>query len=258
MAGTGSDETRLIILRGNSASGKSSTAAEIRRRHARRDLAIVGQDNLRRDVLREHDIPAGTNIGLIDLVARYALSHGFNVIVEGILCADHYAEMLGALIEDHQGLTYCYYFDVPFDETVKRHAAKPQASKYGGAEMRAWYRELDLLPGVTEQVIPAAMTQDETVRRIMADSGLAAETAQNSPLAGRASATTSVHSEAIPNPAFTCSPVHLPEGPSTRPHRAARRAVAHNYDAKLESPLRAAAPRPRPPVPPSYDPGVHR
>jgi hypothetical protein len=166
----------LIILRGNSASGKSSTAAEIRRRHGRRDLAIVGQDNLRRDVLREHDIPAGENIGLIDLVARYAFSHGFNVIVEGILRADHYGEMLGALIEDHQGQTRCYYFDVPFDETVKRHAAKPQASKYGDAEMRAWYRALDLLPGVTEQVIPAAMPQDETVHRIMADSGLAAET----------------------------------------------------------------------------------
>ena len=58
------------------------------------------------------------------------------------------------------------------------------------------------------------MTQGETVRRIMADSGLAAETVQNSPLAGRASATTSVHSEAMPNPAFTCSPLHLPEGPA--------------------------------------------
>jgi hypothetical protein len=44
--------------------------------------------------------------------------------------------------------------------------------------MRDWYRELDLLPGGTEQVIPAAMPQDETVRRIMADSGLAAEAAQ--------------------------------------------------------------------------------
>ena len=54
MARTGSSETRLIILRGNSASGKSSTAAEIRRRYRWRDLAIVGQDNLRRDVLREH------------------------------------------------------------------------------------------------------------------------------------------------------------------------------------------------------------
>lgn len=178
MTGSGSGETRLIIFRGNSASGKSSAAAEVRRRHGRRDLAVVGQDNLRRDVLRERDVPEGANIGLVDLVTRYALSHGFNVILEGILRADHYAEMLMALIDDHQGRTCCYYFDVPFDESLRRHAGKPQASKYGAAEMKAWYRGLDLLPGGTEQVIPAAMTQDEIVRRVMADSGLAAESAQ--------------------------------------------------------------------------------
>jgi len=175
VTGTGSGETRLIILRGNSASGKSSTAAEIRRRHGRRDLAVVGQDNLRRDVLREHDVPAGVNIGLIDLVTRYALNQGFNVIVEGILSADHYAEMLMALINNHRGRTCCYYLDVPFDESLRRHAGKPQASQYGAVEMQAWYRELDLLPGGAEQVIRAAMPQDEIVRRVMADSGLAAE-----------------------------------------------------------------------------------
>jgi hypothetical protein len=141
----------------------------------------VGQDTLRREVLRERDVPAGANIGLVDLVARYALGRGFHVIVEGIFRADHYAEMLGTLIDDHQGRTYCYYFDVPFDETLSRHAAKPQASDYGAVEMMAWYRELDLLPGGIEQVIPAAMSQDETVRRIMADSGLSAETAPERP-----------------------------------------------------------------------------
>lgn len=175
---TGSGQTRLIILRGNSASGKSSTAAEIRRRHGRRDLAVVGQDNLRRDVLREQDTPAGANIGLIDLVTRYALSHGFNVIVEGIFRADHYAEMLMALIDDHRGRTCCYYIDVPFDESLRRHAGKPQAAQYGAGEMKAWYRELDLLPGGTEQVISAATPQDAIIRRVMADSGLAAEPAQ--------------------------------------------------------------------------------
>ena len=174
MTATGSGATRLIILRGNSASGKSSTAAEIRWRHGRRDLAVVGQDNLRRDVLRERDVPAGANIGLVDLVTRYALGHGFHVIVEGILRADHYSEMLTALIDDHRGQTYCYYLHVPFDESLRRHAGKPQASQYGATEMRAWYRELDLLPGGTEQVIPAAMPQDEIVRRVMTDSGLAA------------------------------------------------------------------------------------
>lgn len=169
---SGSDQTRLIILRGNSASGKSSTAAEIRRRHGHRDLAIVGQDNLRRDVLRERDVPGGANIGLIDLTVRYALDHDFNVIVEGIFSTDRYAEMLIALIADHQGLTGCYYLDVPFDETVRRHATKPQAMTYGAAEMKHWYRALDLLPGGIEQVIPAETPQDEIVRRIMADSCL--------------------------------------------------------------------------------------
>ena len=128
-------------------------------------------------MLRERDMPAGANIGLVDLVARYALSHGFNVIVEGIFHADHYAEMLMALINDHQGRTCCYYLDVPFDESLRRHAGKPQASQYGATEMKAWYCELDLLPGGTEQVIPAAMPQDAIVRRVMADSGLATEPA---------------------------------------------------------------------------------
>jgi hypothetical protein len=47
--------------------------------------------------------------------------------------------------------------------------------------MKAWYRKLDLLPGGTEQVIPATMPQDEIVRRVMADSGLAAELTQEGP-----------------------------------------------------------------------------
>ncbi len=34
------------------------------------------------------------NIGLIDLTARYALNCGFHVAIEGVLCADHYGEML--------------------------------------------------------------------------------------------------------------------------------------------------------------------
>lgn len=172
---TGTDSTRLVILRGNSASGKSATAAAIRARHGRRDLAIVGQDHLRRIVLREHDVPGGANIGLIDRVARYALDHGYHTIVEGIFRADHYGDMLTALRADHRGLTCCYYFDVPFTETLRRHAAKPEAARYGAAEMRAWYRERDLLPGGVERVIPAGSSLDDTVERIVREAGLGSQ-----------------------------------------------------------------------------------
>ncbi|MFI0778555.1 kinase [Streptomyces sp. NPDC021212] len=171
---TGSLTTRLILLRGNSASGKSSVAAELRARYGR-GLALVGQDTLRRDVLRERDVPDGANIGLIDTVARYALDHGYHVVVEGILYASHYGTMLDALRHDHRGRTHAYYLDVPFAETVRRHATKPQAAEYGEAELRGWYRPLDLLPGGTESVIPATSGLGETVDRVLREAGLTAQ-----------------------------------------------------------------------------------
>ncbi|MFD7507433.1 kinase [Streptomyces sp. NPDC059850] len=168
----GSSTTRLILLRGNSASGKSSVAAELRARYGR-GLALVGQDNLRRQVLRERDVPDGANIGLIDTVARYALDHGYHVVVEGILSAARYGTMLDALRRDHRGATHAYYLDVPFAETVRRHATKPQAAEYGEAELRGWYRPLDLLPGSVETVIPATSGLEETASRVLREAGLA-------------------------------------------------------------------------------------
>ena len=44
----------LVIIRGNSGSGKTSTAREVRRRYGQRGLAAVEQDYMRRVVLREH------------------------------------------------------------------------------------------------------------------------------------------------------------------------------------------------------------
>ena len=77
------ESTRLTVLRGNSGSGRSSIEAEVRARHSR-GIALVGQDNLRREVLKERDTADGANIGLIDGVARYALDHGFHVMIQPI------------------------------------------------------------------------------------------------------------------------------------------------------------------------------
>jgi 8-oxo-dGTP pyrophosphatase MutT (NUDIX family) len=162
---------RLIVIRGNSASGKSEAAATIREKYGR-GLAIVGQDNLRRLVLREHDKPGGANIDLIDLTARFALSRGYHTVVEGIFNADHYGPMLTNLISDHSGSAFAYFLNVSFPETLRRHATKTGTLKYGEAEMRQWYRDLDLLPGGIEHVIPAESSLEETVSKIMADAGL--------------------------------------------------------------------------------------
>lgn len=169
----GSTETRLIVLRGNSATGKSSVAAGIRARFGR-GVAVVAQDNLRRVVLRERDRPGAANIGLIDLTARYALDAGYHVVVEGILYADRYGEMLTRLRTDHRGPTHAYYLHVPWEETLARHATKPIAQEVTEAQLREWYRELDLLPGGSETVVHPGSALDETVDRIMAETGLSA------------------------------------------------------------------------------------
>ena len=161
----------LIVVRGNSASGKSSVAAGIRTRYGR-GLSIVSQDNLRRVVLREHDIPGGANIGLIDLTARHAIRSGFHVVVEGILRADYYGTMLTALIAGHASQAFAYYLDIPLEETLRRHQRKAEALKYGEPEMRQWYRERDLLPGGIERVITSESSLDDTIATIVADTGL--------------------------------------------------------------------------------------
>ncbi len=171
MSAIGSESTILVVLRGNSGSGKTTTAREVRLRCGR-GIAIVSQDAVRRDLLREKDAPGGVNIGLIDAIARHALDQGYHVILEGIFHAAHYGEMLGGLCRAHRGRSTCFYFDVPFEETLRRHATKLQAGEYGAPEMRSWYRPLDLVPELKEHRIDASHSLDEAIELVIAGSGL--------------------------------------------------------------------------------------
>ncbi|MFI7351327.1 M15 family metallopeptidase [Streptomyces sp. NPDC049936] len=175
----GRPDTRLVVIRGNSASGKSSVAQGLRD-HYGRGVAIVGQDVIRRNVLREHDTTYGANIALLGRIARHALDAGFHVVLEGILYADRYSHMITSLVRDHRGVSACYYLDVPLEATLARHASKADAAyreQVTDAHLTSWYRERDLLPGALETVIPADSTLRDTVTRIVRDTGLGAAAA---------------------------------------------------------------------------------
>jgi hypothetical protein len=118
-------------------------------------------------VLRERDIPGAANIGLISTVVRYALDHGYHVIVEGILHAERYAGMLDELADDHRGTTTFYYLDVSFEESLDRHATRPQAAEFGAEDMRGWYCAHDLLGVPGERVVPQNSTLASTTSRIL-------------------------------------------------------------------------------------------
>jgi hypothetical protein len=81
-----------------------------------------------RVVLREHDRPGAANIGLIDLTCRYAMGAGFCTVLEGIFYSEHCGDMLAELRAEYGDRSSWWYLDVPFEQTVERHATKPQAA----------------------------------------------------------------------------------------------------------------------------------
>jgi hypothetical protein len=103
---TGTSATRLIVLRGNSGSGKSTVARAVRERYGR-GCALVEQDYLRRIVLRELDGDGGIAPALIAQTVRFALDHGYHVVLEGILARARYGSALSCLFRAHGGAPRC-------------------------------------------------------------------------------------------------------------------------------------------------------
>lgn len=165
----------LIILRGNSGSGKSTTAKLLREtaieRGGESKIAVVEQDYLRRIVLKEKETEGSNNIDLIEQTVKFALNRNYCVVLEGILYSKRYGAMIKRLL-NKSSENFIYYFDVSFDETLKRHKTKPDSHEFGEKEMREWYRERDLLNLKGEQIIPEGMTQNQIVEKILADTKL--------------------------------------------------------------------------------------
>jgi len=68
--------------------------------------------------------------------------------------------------------SYFYYFDISFEETLRRHATKPHAHEFGETEMRAWYQPNDRTDFPGERIIPESLLLPETVASILAETEL--------------------------------------------------------------------------------------
>ena len=158
----------LVVIRGNSGSGKTTAAREVRRRYGR-GCALREQDYFRRVVLREHGGLGGEAVapGFINVAVRHLLGAGYHVVVEGILHSGSYGLALRQLIAEHQGPSHVFYLDVSFDETVCRHHGRAEPVPVIAREMQGWYTERDLLGVDGEHVIPEASTLEQTVTTII-------------------------------------------------------------------------------------------
>lgn len=130
------------------------------------------QDIMRRDILRERDmLDKRSVLELIELVVEFGRKQGRTVIL-GIFSAKKYGGMLNKLASKFDEV-YVYYFDIPFEETLVRHASKPNAHEFGEKEMREWWNEKDYVGMPGEKILHEDLEIDEVVCKIMNDIGAA-------------------------------------------------------------------------------------
>lgn len=94
------------------------------------------------------------------------------MILEGIFDAGRYCQMFEEILTKHPTNNYFFYFDIFFEETLRRHQFKPNKDEFGEKEMRDWYKEKDLLELVQELLIPETNSLEETVDTLIFTCGL--------------------------------------------------------------------------------------
>lgn len=155
---------KLIILRGNSGSGKTTVAKELQNRFGRNTM-LISQDVIRRDMLKVKDGENTLALPLMKELLLYGNSHSDIVILEGIMYADWYKSLFELAVQLYGTAVYAYYFDLPFEETLKRHQTKPNCHEFGEDVMRSWWREKDF-SGVLNEV---RITAEENIESIVWD-----------------------------------------------------------------------------------------
>ncbi|MBO5352637.1 MAG: kinase [Lachnospiraceae bacterium] len=155
---------KLIILRGNSGSGKTTVAKELQNRFGANTMCI-SQDVIRRDILKVKDGENTLALPLMKELLVYGNRHCEIVILEGIMYADWYQPLFELAVQLYGTEIYAYYFDLPFEETLKRHQTKPNCHEFGEEAMRRWWREKDFSDVLKEVYI----TEEKERERIVSD-----------------------------------------------------------------------------------------
>jgi len=165
--------SKLIILRGNSGSGKSAAALDIAK-DSKDKLAIVDADHYRVNMLfpkpfNGHDLGA-----LMRQNVLYCLGHGYTVIWDSIFYAnERNKEYLGELLTKiHPNENYIFNFDVSFDETVRRHKQRHKSNDFTAQDMKEWYKPVESLGYDFEYHIPESNSLEQTVDFVKQTAGL--------------------------------------------------------------------------------------
>ena len=159
---------RLVIIRGNSGSGKSTAAKKLQKRLGPNTL-LISQDTVRREMLQVLDGPDTAALSLLMSLLRYGHENCEITILEGILNAEWYFPLFEEAARLFDNRIFAYYYDVTFEETLQRHQRRDKRREFGEEEMRCWWREKDYIGFIPERTVTEDMSLEETVCKILSE-----------------------------------------------------------------------------------------
>lgn len=159
---------KLIILRGNSGSGKTTVSKELQKKFGKNTM-YISQDMVRRQILMVDDGNDTMALSLMKEMLSYGSRNSEVVILEGIMYADWYRTLFVQAKELYRDNIYAYYFDIPFEETVRRHQMRDKCNEFGAEAMRKWWREKDYSDVLDERIIGQEYDKNSIVNKIYCD-----------------------------------------------------------------------------------------
>lgn len=159
---------KLIILRGNSGSGKTSVSKALQEKFGENTM-LISQDTIRREMLHTGDGVDTKALPLMTELLKYGRRNSPVTILEGIMVAEWYTPLFEAAIKEFGSEIYAYYYDLPFEETVTRHGTRDKKNEFGAEDMRKWWIEKDYIKVIPEKIFTEEIGLDEAADIIFRD-----------------------------------------------------------------------------------------
>lgn len=159
---------KLVIIRGNSGSGKTTIAKTLQHTLGH-NIMLLSQDVIRRDLLRVKDGADTKVLPLLSELLVYGREHCEIVILEGILYSEWYLPLFEFAKTIFGNQIWGYYYDLSFEETLARHGTKNNRNEFGEEEMKEWWHEKDFIKIIPEKIISEEMSLKSTVEMIIDD-----------------------------------------------------------------------------------------
>lgn len=164
--------SKLIIVRGNSGSGKSTAAFAIAQK-SKHKIAVIEADYYRERMLFPKGECKEDVAALMFHNIKYCLDQGYHVIWDSIFFAhDRNRASFREFFDYHPEDNFIFNFDVSFEETAKRHQTRQSRHEFSAEQMRDWYKPVEPLGYDFEHIIPESNTLEQTVTFIKHTAGI--------------------------------------------------------------------------------------